>query len=162
MQSGRSSHDNSSIAVQVVLLRQYEDRSVAGLSCSGQPVQKVRLDFGWEGALVGEGVEGVEMEWNALCYDITVCPAVLKQQSQQRQQRERGHVVYRWQVFRAIQHSRCSCSPWELLFANAHAFIDAVDPFMDACHGIALNNGLFFSIKHRRPKWFLLSLAPVV
>ena len=45
-----------------------------GLSCSGQAVQKVRLDFGWEGALSGEGIEGVEMEWNALCYDITVCP----------------------------------------------------------------------------------------
>lgn len=42
------------------------------LSCSGQAVQKVRLDFGWEGALEGEGIEGVEMEWNALCYDITV------------------------------------------------------------------------------------------
>ena len=49
---------------------------MAGLSCSGQPVQKVRLDFGWEGALAGEGIEGVEMEWNALCYDITVCPAI--------------------------------------------------------------------------------------
>lgn len=58
--------------MQVVLLRRYEDRSVEALSCSGQPVQKVRLDFGWEGVLEGEGVEGVEMEWNALCYDITV------------------------------------------------------------------------------------------
>ncbi|KAL3154440.1 hypothetical protein ABBQ32_013910 [Trebouxia sp. C0010 RCD-2024] len=56
---------------KVVLLRRYEDRTVEALSCSGQPVQKVRLDFGWEGALEGEGIEGVEMEWNALCYDIT-------------------------------------------------------------------------------------------
>jgi len=54
------------------LLRQFEDRTAEALSCSGQAVQKVRLDFGWEGALVGEGIEGVEMEWNALCYDITV------------------------------------------------------------------------------------------
>ena len=61
-----------------MLLRQYEDRTVEGLSCSGQVVQKVRLDFGWEGALSGEGVEGVEMEWNALCYDITVRPAALR------------------------------------------------------------------------------------
>ena len=58
--------------MQVVLLRRYEDRTAEALSCSGQPVQKVRLDFGWEGKLEGEGVEGVEMEWNALCYDITV------------------------------------------------------------------------------------------
>ena len=56
----------------MVLLRRCEDRAVEALSCSGQAVQKVRLDFGWEGALVGEGIEGVEMEWNALCYDITV------------------------------------------------------------------------------------------
>jgi len=56
----------------VVLLRRFEDRTAEALSCSGQGVQKVRLDFGWEGALVGEGIEGVEMEWNALCYDITV------------------------------------------------------------------------------------------
>lgn len=58
--------------LQVVLLRRYEDRAVEALSCSGQAVQKVRLDFGWEGALEGEGIEGVQMEWNALCYDITV------------------------------------------------------------------------------------------
>ena len=58
--------------LQVVLLRRYEDRAVEALSCSGQTVQKVRLDFGWEGALEGEGIEGVQMEWNALCYDITV------------------------------------------------------------------------------------------
>jgi len=56
----------------VVLLRRFEDRTAEVLSCSGQAVQKVRLDFGWEGALVGEGIEGVEMEWNALCYDIIV------------------------------------------------------------------------------------------
>ena len=56
----------------MVLLRRYEDRTVEALSCSGQAVQKVRLDVGWEGALEGEGVEGVQMEWNALCYDITV------------------------------------------------------------------------------------------
>ncbi|DBB03876.1 TPA: hypothetical protein ACH3X1_012963 [Trebouxia sp. C0004] len=56
---------------KVVLLRRFEDRTAEALSCSGQAVQKVRLDFGWEGALVGEGIEGVEMEWNALCYDIT-------------------------------------------------------------------------------------------
>ncbi len=56
----------------MVLLRRFEDRTAEALSCSGQAVQKVRLDFGWEGALVGEGIEGVEMEWNALCYDITV------------------------------------------------------------------------------------------
>ena len=49
------------------------------LSCSGQSVQKVRLDFGWEGALAGEGIEGVEMEWNALCYDITVSVTGLHQ-----------------------------------------------------------------------------------
>lgn len=60
------------LEVQVVLLRRYEDRAVEALSCSGQAVQKVRLDFGWEGALEGEGIEGVQMEWNALCYDITV------------------------------------------------------------------------------------------
>lgn len=62
----------SHIGLQVVLLRRYEDRTMEALSCSGQAVQKVRLDFGWEGALAGEGIEGVEMEWNALCYDITV------------------------------------------------------------------------------------------
>ena len=56
----------------MVLLRRYEDRAVEALSCSGQAVQKVRLDLGWEGALEGEGIEGVQMEWNALCYDITV------------------------------------------------------------------------------------------
>lgn len=55
-----------------MLLRRFEDHTAEALSCSGQAVQKVRLDFGWEGALVGEGIEGVEMEWNALCYDITV------------------------------------------------------------------------------------------
>ena len=60
------------LEVQVVLLRRYEDRAVEALSCSGQAVQKVRLDFGWEGALAGEGIEGVDMQWNALCYDITV------------------------------------------------------------------------------------------
>ena len=58
--------------MQVVLLRRYEDRAVEALSCSGQAVQKIRLDFGWEGALEGEGIEGVQMEWHALCYDITV------------------------------------------------------------------------------------------
>ena len=58
--------------LQVVLLRKYEDRKLEALSCSGEAVQKVRLDFGWEGALSGEGIEGVDMEWNALCYDITV------------------------------------------------------------------------------------------
>lgn len=58
--------------MQVVLLRRCEDRAVEALSCSGQAVQRVRLDFGWEGALEGEGIEGVQMEWNALCYDITV------------------------------------------------------------------------------------------
>lgn len=58
--------------MQVVLLRRYEDRAVEALSCSGQAVQKVRLDFGWEGALEGEDIEGVQMEWNALCYDVTV------------------------------------------------------------------------------------------
>jgi len=62
-----------------VLLRRYEDRTAEALSCSGQPVQKVRLDFGWEGALAGEGIEGVEMEWNALCYDITVSLVVVRQ-----------------------------------------------------------------------------------
>ena len=60
------------VSAQVVLLRRYEDRTVEGLSCSGQAVQKVRLDFGWVGALAGEGIEGVDMEWNALCYDVTV------------------------------------------------------------------------------------------
>lgn len=62
-------------SVQVVLLRRYEDRTAEGLSCSGQAVQKVRLDFGWEGTLAGEGIEGVDMEWNALCYDVTVSTA---------------------------------------------------------------------------------------
>lgn len=56
----------------MVLLRKYEDRKLEALSCIGQAAQKVRLDFGWEGALSGEGIEGVDMEWNALCYDITV------------------------------------------------------------------------------------------
>lgn len=66
------SHGQRVVELQVVLLRRYEDRGVEALSCSGQAVQKVRLDFGWEGALEGEGIEGVQMEWNALCYDITV------------------------------------------------------------------------------------------
>lgn len=61
----------------MVLLRRYEDRTAEALSCSGQAVQKVRLDFGWEGALAGEGIEGVDMEWNALCYDITVSFAAM-------------------------------------------------------------------------------------
>lgn len=60
------------LVLQVVLLRKNEDRKLEALSCSGQAVQKVRLDFGWEGALSGEGIEGIDMEWNALCYDITV------------------------------------------------------------------------------------------
>lgn len=63
--------------MQVVLLRRYEDRTAEALSCSGQAVQKVRLDIGWEGALAGEGIEGVDMEWNALCYDITVSNAAM-------------------------------------------------------------------------------------
>ena len=62
----------SPIALLQVVLRKYEDRKLEALSCSGEAVQKVRLDFGWEGALSGEGIEGVDMEWNALCYDITV------------------------------------------------------------------------------------------
>ena len=52
------------------MLRKQEDRALEA-TAAGE-VQKMRVDFGWEGKLEGEGVEGIEMEFNALMYDVQV------------------------------------------------------------------------------------------
>ena len=52
------------------MLREQEDRALEAIAAG--EVQKLRVDFGWEGKLEGEGVEGIEMEFNVLMYDVQV------------------------------------------------------------------------------------------
>ena len=56
---------------QVELLHHNEDRALEAFTASSAAPQKLRIDFGWEGK-EGEDVEGVELEFNALMYDIQV------------------------------------------------------------------------------------------
>ena len=65
--------------MQVLMLRRQEDRALEAIA-AGQ-VQKLRVDFGWEGKLEGEGVEGIEMEFNVLMYDVQVGDVALFQMS---------------------------------------------------------------------------------
>ena len=57
------------------MLRRQEDRALEAIAAG--EVQKLRVDFGWEGKLEGEGVEGIEMEFNVLMYDVQVGDVVV-------------------------------------------------------------------------------------